>query len=324
MRDPDSVKLLPCTGTILYKENSRYWKFEGDVYSTTCNPKEGILYYHKSHKEFSVFQGNFNEHGEPVEGELTYKEVSMKERFIGTIENRKFKSGSIVFKQNHPMLYQEFFGCFHKGEPASGKMVFTKNHSHYFFAQQAISAEAELDMFDQNGELQYGRVYLKCFPNLHMETFDYRNFYYWEGPFKNGYPIGQGTFGFVFHEENDDRQYDDDSLLLTDAEEVSGFFDKNSIFKSCNGKLSGKHTERFWQLKPKLDNRILSKFFEKNSDSKRQREDSFLADDCKRRKQDGESKDQPETLATADEDIFDFDLGKKKISLESRDFDFCD
>ena len=241
----------PTNGTIFYKDHPRYLKFEGDVHPNTCNPKTGILVYIDAHKTILYFQGDFDENGDLVKGEITFKPEYSKKTFQGEIKDRSFQYGTLIYNDCNPKFYERFTGSYLNGEPHRGELVFNKNHPHYF----SVKCVNEKDMFNKNGDIKYGRVFLKSFPNQPMESFNTNNFYYWEGPLENGYPIGQGKFGFVFKDETIDE--DEEDSLLRDAQEVSGFFDKNTMFKSLNGKLSARNTERFWELKQKLDKHVL-------------------------------------------------------------------
>jgi hypothetical protein len=279
----------PTNGTIFYKDHPRYLKFEGDVHPNTCNPKTGKLVYIEAHKTILHFQGDFDENGDLVKGEITFKPEYSKKTFQGEIKDRSFQSGTLIYNDCHPKFYERFTGSYLNGEPHKGELVFNKNHPHYF----SVKCVNEKDMFNKDGDIKYGRVFLKSFPNQPMESFNTKNFYYWEGPLENGYPIGQGTFGFVFKDETIDEDDDEDSLLR-DAQEVSGFFDKNTMFKSLNGKLSARNTEKFWELKQKLDKHLLlPNLLENVSSNERKRhqcdDDNTQEEEVvKRRKTDGD------------------------------------
>jgi len=286
----ESEQVLPTNGTIWYKDHPRYLKFEGDVHPNTCNPKTGKLVYIEAHKTILHFQGDFDENGDLVKGEITFKPEYSKKTFQGEIKDRSFQSGTLIYNDSHPKFYERFTGSYLNGEPHRGELVFNKNHPHYF----SVKCVNEKDMFNKDGDIKYGRVFLKSFPNQPMESFNTKNFYYWEGPLENGYPIGQGKFGFVFKDETIDEDDDEDSLLR-DAQEVSGFFDKNTMFKSLNGKLSARNTEKFWELKQKLDKHVLLPNLLENVSSNERKRHQCDDDDntqeeevVKRRKTDGD------------------------------------
>ena len=288
----------PTNGTIFYKDHPRYLKFEGDVHPNTCNPKTGKLVYIEAHKTILHFQGDFDENGDLVKGEITFKPEYSKKTFQGEIKDRSFQSGTLIYNDCHPKFYERFTGSYLNGEPHRGELVFNKNHPHYF----SVKCVNEKDMFNKDGDIKYGRVFLKSFPNQPMESFNTKNFYYWEGPLENGYPIGQGKFGFVFKDETIDE--DDEDSLLRDAQEVSGFFDKNTMFKSLNGKLSARNTEKFWELKQKLDKHVLlPNLLENVSSNERKRhqcdDNTQEKEDVKRRKTDGDD-NAPEVAPEVD------------------------
>ena len=286
----DCDQVLPTNGTIWYKDHPRYLKFEGDVHPNTCHPQIGKLVYVEKHKTILYFQGEFDENGDLLKGEITFKPEYKKKTFQGVIKDRSFESGTVIYNDCHPNFFKRFSGTYQNGEPQRGELVFNKEHPHYF----SVKSVNGKDMFKKNGDINYGRVYLKSFPNQAMESFNAKNFYYWEGPFEDGYPIGQGKFGFVFKDDNmedgdGEEEEEEDSLLTNDAHEVTGFFDKNTLFKSLNGKLSAKNTEKFWELKQKLDKKLLLSNLLENvlsTDRKRRQCDDTREEDAKRRKTD--------------------------------------
>lgn len=288
-------QVLPTNGTIWYKDHPRYLKFEGDVHPNTCHPQIGKLVYVEKHKTILYFQGEFDENGDLLKGEIVFKPEYSKKTFQGVIKDRSFESGTLIYSEFHSKFYKQFTGTYQNGEPHRGELVFNKNHPHYFFVKSVNGK----DMFKKNGDIHYGRVYLKSFPNQAMESFNAKNFYYWEGPFEDGYPIGQGKFGFVFKDENiEDGDAEEDSLLTNDAHEVTGFFDKNTLFKSLNGKLSAKNTEKFWELKQKLDKKLLLSNLLENvlsTDRKRRQCDDTQEEVAKRRKTDDQELDPRKT-----------------------------
>ena len=192
-------------------------------------------------------------------------------------------SPTVIYNDCHSKFFKQFTGTYQNGEPQRGELVFNKNHPHYF----SVKSVNGKDMFKKNEDIKYGRVYLKSFPNQAMESFNAKNFYYWEGPFEDGYPIGQGKFGFVFKDDNmeDGDGEEEDSLLTDDAQEVTGFFDKNTLFKSLNGKLSARNTEKFWELKQKLDKKLLLSNLLEN----------VLSTDRKRRQCDDDTQEEEES-----------------------------
>ncbi len=281
----ESDQVLPTNGTIWYKDHPRYLKFEGDVHPNTCHPQIGKLVYVEKHKTILYFQGEFDENGDLLKGEIVFKPEYPKKTFQGVIKDRSFESGTLIYNDCHSKFFKQFTGTYQNGEPHRGELVFNKNHPHYF----SVKSVNGKDMFKKNGDINYGRVYLKSFPNQAMESFNAKNFYYWEGPFEDGYPIGQGKFGFVFKDENieDGDGKEEDSLLTDDAHEVTGFFDKNTLFKSLNGKLSAKNTEKFWEFKQKLDKKLLLSNLLEN----------VLSTDRKRRQCDDTQEEEEDILA---------------------------
>lgn len=302
-------QVLPTNGTIWYKDHPRYLKFEGDVNPNTCHPQIGKLVYVEKHKTILYFQGEFDENGDLLKGEITFKPGYPKKTFQGVIKDRSFESGTVIYNDCHSKFFKQFSGTYQNGEPYRGELVFNKEHPHYF----SVKSVNGKDMFKKNGDINYGRVYLKSFPNQAMESFNAKNFYYWEGPFEEGYPIGQGKFGFVFKDDNmedGDGEEEEDSLLTNDAQEVTGFFDKNTLFKSLNGKLSAKNTEKFWELKQKLDKKLLLSNLLENvlsTDRKRRQCDDTQEEEedivAKRRKTDDQELDPRKTTTDHIKDV---------------------